>query len=124
MERDIITDPGIAGNITQDQLLTDMAYTIIRSQVGVSLTESVMVGLDTAITEPHIITPHGGDPPATATVTDMATTMVTIADITGVIIMVIIMGSIRAAVQDIALGTMTDTIRQTARIFIRAGQPV
>ena len=44
MVRDIITDLGIAGIIIQDQLLTDMVYTIIRSQVGVSLTESVMVG--------------------------------------------------------------------------------
>ena len=101
-----------------------MAYTIIRSQVGVSLTESVTAGLDTPITEPRIIIHPGGDLPDTVTVTDMATTMVTIADITGVIIMVIITVSIRAAVRDIALGTITDTIRQTARIFIRAGPPV
>jgi hypothetical protein len=124
MEPDIITDLGIADIITRDQLLTDMGYTIIHSPVGVSLTESVMAGLATAITELHIITHHGGDQPDTVTVTDMATTMVITADITEVIIMVIIMGYIRAAVQDIVQGTMTDTIRQTARIYIRAGQLV
>jgi len=38
--------------------------------------------------------------------------------------MVIIMGSIRAAVQVIVQGTMTDTIQQTARTSTKAGQAV
>ena len=91
MEPDIITDLGIADIITRDQLLTDMGYTIIHSPVGVSLTESVMVGLATAITGPLIIIHPGGDLPATVTVTGMVTIIATTADITGDIIMDIIM---------------------------------
>ena len=123
MVRDIITDLGIAGIITQDQLLTDMAYTIIRLQVGVSLTESVTAGLDTPITEPRIIIHPGGDLPDTATVTGMVTTMGVAADITGGIIMVIITVYIRAAAQVIVQVTLMG-IRHTARIFIKAGQLV
>jgi hypothetical protein len=101
-----------------------MVYIIILSLVGVFLSVLVMAGLDTVITGLRIIIHPGGDQPATVTVTGMVTTMVTTADITGAIIMVIIMESIRAAAQDIVQGTMTDTIRQTARIFTKAGQVV
>jgi hypothetical protein len=83
-----------------------------------------MAGLDTTITGLLIIIHHGGDPPAIVTVTGMGTTKVTIAAITGVIIMDIIMGFIPAAVQDIAQDTVTDTIGQPARIFTKAGQQV
>ena len=124
MVRDIITDRGIAGIITPDQLLTDLGYIITLLRVGDSLTVSVMAGLDTIITGPRIIIHPGGDPPVTVTVTGMVTTIVTTVDITTVITMVIIMGFIPAVVQDTVQGIMTDTIRQTARIFTKAGQPV
>lgn len=122
MVQDIITDHGIAGIITPDQLHTVSGYTIILSLVGVSLPVSVMAGLDTAITGPLITIHPGGDLPATVTVTGMVITMVITADITGAIIMDIIMGSIPAVVQDTVQDTITDTIRQTARISTRAGQ--